>query len=258
MKKFLLALLTVVCVTTCQKDQARGPKVLLAPCNPNEEVINISNSALYAEVVLANDVFEMSYIARPDMFAKKKAVVLTCMDPRLNDLDAIMGLETGDVYVIRNAGGRASEDALRSLILSYKLLGAEQIFVIQHTDCAMQKFTNAVMNDLLTGSLVTATLIKNCNITLNPLQSNNVCQWVNTSSCCGASLCNGCGCIINWLTINNGLPKSVLEDVKTIRNHPLIPSDIPIYGFIFDVMTGDLIPVPKANLVGRATPLYCK
>jgi len=217
----------------------------------------MDDNTLYNEVVQANKQYAAHYVAQPYPFAHKRAVLLTCMDARMLTHD-IMGFNAGDMYVIRNAGGRASDDALRSLILSYKLLGAEQIFVIQHTDCAMQKFTNAVMNDLLTGSLVTATLIKNCNITLNPLQNNNVCQWVNTSSCCGASLCNGCGCIINWLTINNGLPKSVLEDVKTIRNHPLIPSDIPIYGFIFDVITGDLIPVPQANLVGRATPLYCK
>jgi carbonic anhydrase len=190
------------------------------------------------------------------MFAAKKTVILTCMDPRLNDIIAIMGLAPQDAYVLRNAGARVTEDMLRSLILSYKLLGAEQIFVIQHTDCAMQKFTNAVMNDLLTGSLVTATLIKNCNVTLNPLQSNNVCQWVNTSDCCGANLCS-CDCVINWLPITNGLAKSVLEDVRTIRNNPLIPSDIPIYGFIFDVMTGGLIPVPKADEAGMAKPLVC-
>lgn len=253
MKKFLLALLAFG--TMGYVDQMRAS---LAPCNPNEPVINVDNSVLYAEVIIGNDVFEMTYVPRPDMFAKKKAVVLTCMDPRLNDLEAIMGLQTGDLYIIRNAGGRASEDALRSLILGYKLLGAEQIFVIQHTDCAMQKFTNAVMNDLLTESLVTATLVKNCNVSLYPVQSSNVCQWANTSSCCGAKLCSGCGCIINWLPINNGLAKSVLEDVTTIRKHPLIPSDIPIYGFIFDVITGDLIPVPKADKVGVAIPLFCK
>ncbi|WP_460990044.1 carbonic anhydrase, partial [Staphylococcus aureus] len=97
------------------------------------------------------------------------------------------------VYVIRNAGGHVTQDAIRSLVISYKLLGAEQIFVIQHTDCGMQKFTDAVMNDLLTESLVTATLVKDCNVTLYPVQSNNTCQWVNTSSCCGANVCNSCG-----------------------------------------------------------------
>lgn len=254
MKKFLSIL--YVCVITALACISHI-EASLAPCNPNEQVININNSALYAEVVAGNDVFEMAYVARTDMFAAKKTVILTCMDPRLNDIIAIMGLQPQDAYVIRNAGGRITEDMLRSLILSYKLLGAEQIFVVQHTDCAMQKFTNAVMNDLLTGSLVTATLVKNCNVTLNPLQSNNVCKWVNTSSCCGANLCNNCGCVINWLPIINGLPKSVLEDVRSIRNNPLIPSDIPIYGFIFDVMTGGLIPVPKASEAGQATPLVC-
>jgi len=232
--------------------------ISLTPCNRDEVVLNTDNSSLYEKVVVGNDEFEVGYAARPDMFAGQKAIVLTCMDPRLNDITAIMGLALEDVYVIRNAGGLATEDMMRSLIISYKLLGAEQIFVVQHTDCGMQKFTNAVMNDLLAESLVTATLVKNCNVTLNPLQSNNVCQWANTSSCCGANFCNGCGCVMNWLAITNGLPRSVLETVRTIRNNSLIPSDIPIYGFIFDVTTGDLIPVPRADEAGRAKPLYCR
>ena len=254
MKKFLLTLLALVSVTTAFADKNR--RAPLAPCNPSEQVINADNSALYAAVIAANDVFETTYIAQTDMFAKKKAIVLTCMDPRLNDLEAIMGLDLTDIYVLRNAGGRATDDAIRSLVIAYKLLAAEQIFVIQHTDCGMQKFTDAVMNDLLKESLVTSTLVKNCNVTLYPLQSNNACRWVNTSSCCGVDLCSMCGCI-NWLTIDHGLANSVLEDVKTIRNNPLIPSNIPIYGFIFDVITGDLIPVPKATKAGRATPLSC-
>jgi carbonic anhydrase len=249
MKKNLLMLLIVGSVGLVEA--AKAP---LAPCNPDEQVINAENSMLYAEIVAADDVFEITYVPQPDLFAPRKAAIVTCLDYRLNDF---LSAVTPGTYILRNAGGRTTEDWIRSLVILCKLLGLEEIFLIQHTDCAMQKFTDAVMNDLLTESLVAATLVKNCNVTLYPVQSNNACQWVNTSSCCGANLCNGCGCL-NWLTINQGLAKSVLEDVKAIRNHPLIPSDVPIYGFIFDVITGDLIPVPKAMKAGRATPLYCK
>jgi carbonic anhydrase len=165
-------------------------------------------------------------------------------------------LGLGGTYVIRNAGGRVTEDMLRSLVIAQKMLTAKEIFVIQHTDCGMQKFTNEVMIDLLEGSIVMATLVKNCNTTLEPLQDNDTCKWQNTSKCCGKRACIDYECI-DWGIIYHGLFKSVLEDVKAIRNHPLIPSDVPIYGFILDVITGELIPVPKAMKAGRAKPLFC-
>jgi carbonic anhydrase len=62
----------------------------------------------------------------------------------------------GDAHVIRNAGGRASEDAIRSLVISYKLLGTKEWFVIHHTDCGMLTFTNDIIRDLLSKSLKTA------------------------------------------------------------------------------------------------------
>jgi len=252
MKKFLLALVVFGVVTTGCTDQIR--KAPLTPCNPCKEVLNLENSPLYAAIIAADDVFETTYVAQPDLFAPRKGAIVSCMDYRLNDF---LSTVTSGTYILRNAGGRTTEDVIRSLVILYKLLGMEEIFVIQHTDCGMQKFTNPVMNDLLQESLVTATLVKDCNVTLYPVQSNNVCRWINTSDCCGADMSNSCGCI-NWLPIEHGLADSVLEDVKTIRNHPLIPSDIPIYGFIFDVITGDLIAVPKAMKVGRAKPLCCK
>src|SRR5579862_408081 len=225
----------------------------LAPCNKHEEVINAENSEFLKEVLAADDIFEDTYIPQPDMFSVRKAAIITCMDYRLNDF---LGTVTPGTYILRNAGGRVTEDWIRSIIILYKLLEVEQIMLIQHTDCGMQKFTDDVMNDLLRGSLVKAKLVKNCNTTLCPLQPNTACKWINTSSCCGTNPCKG-GCI-DWRTINHGLFDSVLEDVKAIRNHPLIPSNIPIYGYIFDVITGDLIPVPKAIKAGRAKPLYCK
>jgi carbonic anhydrase len=237
----------------CCTEQTRRK---LAPCDPHQEVFNQDNSPSYAAVIAANAATISTYIPQPDFISPKKVALLTCMDYRL-DPDQFMGLEAAKMYVIRNAGGLATDDALRSLIISYKLLGVEEFYVVQHTDCGMQKFTNKVMVELLEGSLVTATLIKNCNITLHPLQDNNVCKWINTSKCCGKRACIDYNCI-DWLTIDDGMFHSVVDSVRTIRNHPLIPSNIPIYGFIFDVITGELIPVKKAMKIGRATPLVCK
>ena len=224
----------------------------LAPCNPHEHVTNADNSALYASVVAADTAFARTYTAQPDMFAKDKAILLTCMDPRLMP-DEFMGFVAGDIYVLRNAGGLATEDSLRSLIIAYKLLAANQIFVVQHTDCGMQKFTNDVMVNLLEETIVTAQLAKPCEVITEPRD----CKWKNVSSCCGKKACIDYDCI-DWLAITTNLSESVVNTVKAIRNHPLVPADVPIYGFIFDVISGQLIPVPKATKIGRAKPLVCK
>src|SRR5438477_11475535 len=83
--------------------------------------------------------------------------ILTCMDARL-DPAKYAGLAEGDAHVIRNAGGRASDDAIRSLVISYKLLGTREWVVIHHTHCGMAPFTNSLMRDLLAKSLETAEL----------------------------------------------------------------------------------------------------
>src|SRR5215467_13491750 len=87
---------------------------------------------------------------------RRKLAVLVCMDARIDPARAL-GLEEGDAHVIRNAGGRASDDAIRSLVISYKLLGTREWLVIHHTDCGMLLFTNEIMRDLLASSLETAT-----------------------------------------------------------------------------------------------------
>ena len=87
----------------------------------------------------------------------RQFAILTCMDARL-DPAKYAGLAEGDAHVIRNAGGRASNDAIRSLVISYKLLGTREWFVIHHTDCGMMLFTDHDMHNLLASSLKTATL----------------------------------------------------------------------------------------------------
>src|SRR5690606_34099618 len=87
----------------------------------------------------------------------RRFAILTCMDARI-DPAKLAGLAEGDAHVIRNAGGRASDDAIRSLVISYKLLGTREWFVIHHTDCGMGMFTDDVMRSLLAKSLETATI----------------------------------------------------------------------------------------------------
>lgn len=225
----------------------------LSSSSDNDDVLNVENSSLYAAIIADDRVFETTYIPQPDMFAKRKAVIATCMDHRLNDF---LGSVTKGTYILRNAGGRVTEDWIRSMVVLYKLLEVEEIFLIQHTDCGMQKFTDEVMKGLLEGSSESAQLLKNCNVSLDKLEDNHSCSWKNTNSCGGKTPCVDYKCI-DWLTIQKGLYESILEDVKKIRKHPLIPSNIPIYGFIFDVLTGHLTPVPEAMEAGKAKPLSC-
>src|SRR5271169_4515346 len=119
-------------------------------------------SKIHSEVVQANTKYSVNFgekgkLALPPA---RRFAVLTCMDARL-DPAKFAGLAEGDAHVIRNAGGRASDDALRSLVISYKLLGTREFFVIHHTDCGMEFFTSDVMRGLLNSSLETAELTPN-------------------------------------------------------------------------------------------------
>ncbi len=157
--------------------------------------------------------------------------ILTCMDARL-DPAKYAGLSEGDAHVIRNAGGRASDDAIRSLVISYKLLGTREWFVIHHTNCGMELFTDEIIRDLLASSLKTASI--------------DASGWHD----CGEGHGSTEAKYIDWLTIKNQ-EQSVLEDVIRIKSHPLVPSDIPVYGYIYDVKTGKLIEVPEATAAGK-------
>jgi carbonic anhydrase len=154
------------------------------------------------------------------------------MDARL-DPAKYAGLAEGDAHVIRNAGGRASDDAIRSLVISYKLLGTREWFVIHHTDCGMALFTDDVIRGLLASSLKTASI-------------DNT-GWHDSEEGPGSTE----GTYIDWLAFKDET-SSVVEDVQRIRNHPLVPRDIPIYGFVYDVKSGRLIAVPEANELGKA------
>src|SRR6267142_2094635 len=116
-------------------------------------------SKVLKEVLAANEQYVSRFgdLGSLPLPPARRFAILTCMDARL-DPAHFAGLSEGDAHVIRNAGGRASDDAIRSLVISYKLLGTREWFVIHHTDCGMEFFTDAVMRDLLGKSLETAEL----------------------------------------------------------------------------------------------------
>jgi carbonic anhydrase len=191
---------------------------------------NILNEVLGANAQYVANFGDKGQLALPPA---RHFAILTCMDARL-DPAKYAGLAEGDAHVIRNAGGRASDDAIRSLVISYKLLGTKEWFVVHHTDCGMELFTNEIMGDLLSSSLKTASI--------------DASGWHDSGQ--------GPGCtdgkFINWLTIKTQ-EESVTDDVKRIRNHSLVPKDIPIYGYVYDVRSGRLIEVPEATQAGRAS-----
>jgi len=144
----------------------------------------------------------------------RKVAVLTCMDARI-DPAKMLGLDIGDAHVIRNAGGRASDDAIRSLIISSTLLGSREFVVIQHTDCGMLTFTSDDLRARLAEE-----------------------RGSDASD-------------IDFLTFSDS-EGNVREDVDRIRNSPHIDRSIPVSGYIYDVHTGGLDEVVAPAAVSQA------
>jgi carbonic anhydrase len=132
---------------------------------------------------------------------RRKLAIVTCMDARILPSRAF-GLEEGDAHVIRNAGGR-TKDALRSLVISQRLLGTNEIAVIHHTECGMLSFTNRDLHSKVKQDL-------------------------------GADASG-----IDFLPFAD-LEESVREDVSLLLSSPLISPDVIIRGFIYDVHSGKL------------------
>jgi carbonic anhydrase len=190
-------------------------------------------STIRQEILSANEKYaaafgDKSKLALPPA---RGFAILTCMDARI-DPAKVTGLAEGDAHVIRNAGGRASDDAIRSLVISHKLLGTGEWFVIHHTNCGMELFSDTVIRGLLAQSLDTASF------------DGKV--WRDPGGSRGSTE----GEYIDWLTIREQAA-SVAEDVTRIRRHPLVPGSIPIHGYIYQVETGRLIEVPAATEIGR-------
>ena len=146
--------------------------------------------------------FDKGSLAMPPA---KKLAILACMDARLS-VEQLLGLKTGDAHIIRNAGGIATEDALRSLIISHHLLGTQEFIVINHTDCGMLTFTD----DQLLAKLEQQTGVS----AVAPAHFHSF----------------------------KDLEQNVRRQVARIKNHPFV-RDIPVRGFVYDVKSGKLSEV---------------
>lgn len=179
-------------------------------------------SDVKSEILSANQDYAAAFGGKAKLATPpaRRFAILTCMDARL-DPAKFAGLAEGDAHVIRNAGGRASDDAIRSLVISHKLLGTAEWFVIHHTNCGMETFTSEIMGTLLASSIGPAAYTGG--------------GWHNASDQPGSVA----GKYIDWLTISDP-EQSIRDDVARIRNHPLVPSTIPVHGYQYDVKTGAL------------------
>lgn len=155
----------------------------------------------YARVLDENrryaDQFERSKLP---MLPGRKLAVLACMDARLT-VEDVLGLRTGEAHIIRNAGGLATDDAIRSLVISQTLLGTEEVLVIEHTDCGMLTFKDEAVRLNLA-----ARTGKAVDLPLRPFSN---------------------------------LEANLRTQLETIRSHPWV-KDVPIHGLVYEVETGRL------------------
>ncbi len=166
--------------------------------------------ALYDEILSANRHFAAAFDrSRLPMPPGRKLAVLACMDARLNLYEAL-GLRTGDAHIIRNAGGLATEDAIRSLIISHHLLGTREFLVVNHTDCGMLTFTDEELR---------------------------------------ARLARESGADARTLSFHafTDLEENVRRQVRAIRESPFLPRAIPVRGLVYDVRTGLVREVAAAT-----------
>ena len=148
--------------------------------------------------------FNLGGLAMPPA---KQLAVIACMDARLN-VEPMLGLQPGDAHVIRNAGGLVTDDALRSLIISHKLLGTETFFVIEHTDCGMLTFKDEQLQQRLKEET-------------------------------GQDASN-----VPFHAFSN-VEENLLAQLKKIRQSPFLPASIDLHGFVYDVETGKLNEVTQ-------------
>ena len=159
------------------------------------------------ETIKANEGYVKGFaFGKLPMPPARKLAIVACMDARLM-VDQVLGLKTGDAHIIRNAGGLATDDALRSLIISHHLLGTQEFIIINHTDCGMLTFNDEELRTKLQQQTGTAT---------------------DTPAHFHAF---------------SDVEENVRQQIEKVKGHPWIPRQIPVRGFIYDVGTGRLSEV---------------
>jgi carbonic anhydrase len=157
-----------------------------------------------------------SYDPARDKPPKPQIAIVTCADPRLTGIEQMLGIAAGDADMIRNFGTVIDDDAIRSLVLSTRLLGSKEIMIINHTDCGLTKFTDSEMEDRLRKQTGMA-----------PIAPAKFYSFTDAEA-------------------------NTKEQIQKARSHPWISPDVPVRGFVFDVKTGRLSEVfpDRATVTG--------
>ena len=161
--------------------------------------MSIIDEALRANAAIAND-----YDPDRGKPPAPKIAIVTCADPRLSNIEKMLGLAEADVDMIRNFGTVIDDDAVRSLVLSTRLLGTREIMIINHTDCGMLRFTDSELVERLrkeTG--------------LAPIAPASFYSFTDAE-------------------------ENTKEQIQKARSHPWISQEVPVRGFVYDVNTGRL------------------
>jgi carbonic anhydrase len=159
------------------------------------------------ELLQANEQFVRSFnLGDLAVQPKRHVAVLACMDSRIL-FERCLGLKPGDAHMIRNAGGIATDDALRSLIVSHHLLDTQEFIIINHTDCGLMKVREEQLKEKLTAKMGTPA-----------------------------------GALESFYAFDD-LEENVRRQVQRVKTHPWIPRHIPVRGFVYDVKTGKLSEV---------------
>ncbi len=173
---------------------------------------------VYEETLAANQQYAAGFgLGQLPMPPARKLAVVACMDARLT-VEQFLGLKTGEAHIIRNAGGLATDDALRSLIISTRLLGTRTIFVIEHIDCGMLTFRDEQLRQQLKSE-----------------------TGQETSH-------------LDFHAFAN-LEENLRAQLRRIRENPFLPRDIELHGFIYEVRSGRLREVREADAGARSASL---
>lgn len=167
--------------------------------NDEEDVVSLIDQA-----IRANENYARTYDPRLGAHPEPKVAVVTCMDPRLSDLEGILGLKTADMDVIRTGGPAVTDDVLGELVVSTRVLGTREIMLLDHTGCGFTTFTDQELNTTLSASTGNSEPVP-----------------------------------MRFFSYEDP-EEHTREQIARVRSHPWIAAEIPVRGFIYDVETGRL------------------
>lgn len=160
----------------------------------------------FEDVLTANAAFAEHYVAPPTTgWAARGLALITCMDSRIDPL-GVLGMEPGDVKILRNAGARVTDDVLRTLVLATYLLGVRRVLVMPHTECKMASGEEADVH---------AQILDSAGIDTRSIEIRTVTDQT----------------------------EALITDLVRIRANPLLPSDLVVAGAVLDLRTGRLVPM---------------